>query len=65
MEVWYVDPGSTAGSPDGTTGHPYLSLQAALVAKCNKTFTEAIQIRCRTTGDKPADTTRVDMTELG
>ena len=59
MEVWYVDPGSIAGSPDGTTGHPYLSLQAALVAKCNKTFTEAIQIRCRTTGDKPADTTRV------
>jgi len=65
MEVWYVDPGSTAGSPDGTTGHPYLSLQAALVAKCNKTFTEAIQIRCRTTGDLPADTTRVSTGVLG
>jgi hypothetical protein len=57
MEVYYVDPSAAGSSEDGSTGNPYLSLNAALAGKCNKTFTDAIQLRCRTSGSTP-DTTR-------
>lgn len=56
-EVWYVDPSASGSSEDGTTANPYLSLNAALAGKCNKTFTQPIQIRCRTSGSTP-DTVR-------
>ncbi len=58
METYYVDPSAGGSSEDGTTGNPYLSLNGALAGKCNKTFTDSIQIRCRT-GSSTPDTTRV------
>lgn len=59
MDVWYVDPSASTSTEDGTTANPYKSLNAALAGKCNKTFTNSIQIRCRTSGSV-ADTTRVN-----
>jgi len=64
MEVYYVDPSESGSSQTGTTEEPYLSLNACLAAKCNKTFTLPIQIRCRTSGST-ADTVRVYDGALG
>lgn len=58
VEIYYVDPSMSGSSQDGTSANPYLSLNAAITARCNKTFTLPIQIRCRTSGNI-ADTTRV------
>lgn len=63
-EVYYVDPSYGGGGNNGTTTNPYTSLNAALAARCNKTFTLPIQIRCRTSGSV-SDTTRATTASLG
>lgn len=63
IETWYVDPSASGSTQDGTTANPYLSLNAALAGKCNKTFTLPIQIRCRTSSSTP-DTVRASTAAL-
>lgn len=63
QETYYVDP-SFGGTSYGSSSNPYKSLNAAIAARCNKTFTMPIQIICRTSGST-VDTTRVDTGGLG
>lgn len=63
-ERYYVDPSDTGSLDLGTDAEPFKALQTALSTVCNKTFSEPIQIRCRTSGSV-ADTTRVNESGLG
>lgn len=63
-EEYYVDPSDTTSTELGTSAEPFKALQTALTSTCNKTFTEPIKIRCRTSGSV-ADTTRLYDGALG
>ncbi len=63
-ERYYVDPSYGGGGSTGSSAKPYTSLNAAIAARCNKTFVLPIQIVCRTSSST-ADTTRVDIGALG
>jgi len=62
QETFYVDTDYSGGGSDGSPTKPYINLQTAIAARCNKTFTLPIYIYC---SGATADTLAVKTTALG
>lgn len=61
-EDYYIDTDYAGGGSTGSPTKPYINLQTAMAARCNKTFTLPIFLHCRGT---TADTIRVTDDALG